>query len=927
MLFFARGAGSAALVAACVASLAGCGGGEPDPAWASREGEALLARGNCTACHTADAAVVARVRPLPGPKLVRDGPDDRGPLLVDGVSDASIAAFLRDPHAAKPGTRMPHVLHGLDPIARDEAIADLVAFLAAQRSPTLPRAADTLVLPETIERGAELHRTIGCAACHGAPDLERHALRSDHAALAAYLLDPHAVHPGGLMPRVPMRADEADAIAALLVSGRARDADGTLARVRAPGLRTSYIEQPLTERGPALDAFAGARTFVHPNIDLDFDHREDDFAVRFTGLIDVPVDGEYEFHLGSDDGSILRIDGDVVVDNGGLHGMLWKTGSRTLTKGQHAFDLVMWEISGGHELELAWSGPAAPGPGPEPTPLPDAAFLHETVVIPPPTPSESQPDTRIARGREQFVSLGCAACHAPRSSSTAVAERSAPPPLAELSPLRGCLADEPPAGAPDFGLDHGARRALRETIDHALDLRAPHPPARFAAHATSRLGCITCHQRDGVGGPTALTGGSFLSSGSAELGDQGRLPPRLDGVGDKLRADALRAVLDDGTKVRPYMLTRMPVFGDDAVHGLADAFVSADATAAHAIEPQFSAASTNDGRALVGITGVGCVTCHTFNGRPSLGVPAVDLGTMHRRLRPGWFLAFLEHPDRFAPGTRMTRFWLPNQRIFPQYAGGDPAAQRIAIWNYLSLGDAMQPPPGLEAKAGQWDVVPSDEPIVFGTFMRDVSARTYCVGWPERVHVAFDAEHARLALAWRGAFIDGSGTWEGRAGHLSVPAGSAERTMPPGDAVAVLADRMTPWPDVQRLRWRGIDRDARRGPTFRLALGDIAIEERAQPKVAEGGVRLERIFVLRAEADRSDVHLRAAVGDRIEPADGGFLVDGTLRVVVPGATGAAAPFVRDADDGRKELLVPVDFKYVETESPRYRAVVSVELFW
>ena len=37
---------------------------------------------------------------------------------------------------------------------------------------------------------------------------------------------------------------------------------------------------------------------------------------------------------------------------------------------------------------------------------------------------------------------------------------------------------------------------------------------------------------------------------------------------------------------------------------------------------------------------------------------------------------------------------------------------------------------------------------------------------------------------------------------------------------------------------------------------------------------------------------------------------------------------KDRDGGgKRELLVPVDFKYVETETPRYKATVQVDLLW
>ncbi|WP_233635972.1 GDSL-type esterase/lipase family protein, partial [Hymenobacter setariae] len=54
---------------------------------------------------------------------------------------------------------------------------------------------------------------------------------------------------------------------------------------------------------------------------LDMRNRDDDFAVRYTGFVDVPADGEYTFYTSSDDGSQLFIGSTLVVDNNGAHGL------------------------------------------------------------------------------------------------------------------------------------------------------------------------------------------------------------------------------------------------------------------------------------------------------------------------------------------------------------------------------------------------------------------------------------------------------------------------------------------------------------------------------------------------------------------------------------------------------------------------------
>ncbi len=63
------------------------------------------------------------------------------------------------------------------------------------------------------------------------------------------------------------------------------------------------------------------------------------FSILYRGGFEVSREGEYEFRLASDDGSILRIDGEVIVDNDGLHGPVAKRGKVQLSAGPHDLDL------------------------------------------------------------------------------------------------------------------------------------------------------------------------------------------------------------------------------------------------------------------------------------------------------------------------------------------------------------------------------------------------------------------------------------------------------------------------------------------------------------------------------------------------------------------------------------------------------------
>jgi hypothetical protein len=81
------------------------------------------------------------------------------------------------------------------------------------------------------------------------------------------------------------------------------------------------------------------------------------FEALWTGLLLAPADGNYEFQLGSDDGSRLTIDGQVVIDNDGLHGYTVVHGAAPLTAGPHQVRVEFFENEGYAAVRLYWKAP------------------------------------------------------------------------------------------------------------------------------------------------------------------------------------------------------------------------------------------------------------------------------------------------------------------------------------------------------------------------------------------------------------------------------------------------------------------------------------------------------------------------------------------------------------------------------------------
>ena len=103
---------------------------------------------------------------------------------------------------------------------------------------------------------------------------------------------------------------------------------------------------------------------------------EDHFGYIFTGYLDVPEDGIWDFALRSDDGALLEIDGKVVVDNDGSHSAFTATGRIPLKKGPHPFRLSYLEDYEGQTLYWAWK----PQRGEKFERIPEEAVWHKQIL-------------------------------------------------------------------------------------------------------------------------------------------------------------------------------------------------------------------------------------------------------------------------------------------------------------------------------------------------------------------------------------------------------------------------------------------------------------------------------------------------------------------------------------------------------------------
>ena len=534
----------------------------------------------------------------------------------------------------------------------------------------------------------------------------------------------------------------------------------------------------------------------------------------------------------------------------------------------------------------------------------------------PARPAESA-RPKSADGRQLFSEMGCAACHEMTAKETRLTSELHAKSLAELNdrPTHGCLAEHPPPGAPDFGFTEEQREALRQAIVALVpgprEQTSWQNPIEFKLRA---LNCLACHVRDGKGGPKGGRAAYFEAADERDLGDEGRFPPALTGVGRKLTLSAMNRSLRGEDRTRPYLATRMPDYGAERTRALAKLFEQADLS--DDIEPVERRGRNRYGRQLIGQSGLGCVGCHDLQGYRSPGIGAIDLAHSPKRLRVEWFRDFLIDPSHLLPGTRMPSFWPGGKAVNQEILGGNTARQIDSLWVYLMEIDQTRLPEGMEDQEA-FELKPRERPIVFRTFMTGVGMHAVAVGFPTGIHAAFDSQQIRWARAWRGAFLNAESTWDDRFTPLTPTLSDDLLTLPPGPPLAILGDRDSPWPLATGVpagyRFGGFRLDSSGVPTFLYEFAGLRIEDRIVP--AEGGRSLRREVRLRGSVQR--LWFRAGVGERIRlREDGSYQIDGSLVVRLTGTD----PYVRRSRSGRdpgsasrhQELVVRVSLTGGET---------------
>jgi mono/diheme cytochrome c family protein len=728
-----------------------------------------------------------------------------------------------------------------------------------QKHPLSERQAGELLIAEL--RCASCHEGMDATHMKAAPDLREVGSRLNPEFIRRFIADPAAVHPGTTMP-------------GLLAAEKEENRRAISESITAYLLSLQAPAAPAAPAGskPAADASAG-RDLYH-GVGCVACHAPRDDAGRETPSSgDVPlahIPAKYR------DAYVLA---DFLLDPLKVR-PAGRMPDMNLTKAEAA------SIAG-----YLMAGAAAPS--------------VET----------QQPDAQaVAVGKAAFEKFNCASCH---QIDEPAAARPAPP-LAKLDPRRGCLSGQP-GTAPDFRLDPSQVAAIRA----ALTAPAQEPVAadRIKLRLT-QLNCISCHVRDDYGGVAESRNGFFKSSEEA-LGNEARIPPPLTLAGAKFKPEWLNRVLYDRERVRPYMKTRMPQYGETALEGLAGWFAEVDPPVAadiNLLEPDevekldraMVAKLRNGGHQLLGDTGLNCIACHNFNGTESPAMKGLDLMTTYQRLQPGWFASYMKNPAAFRPGIIMPGYWPEGKALQTGVLDGDTELQLQALWHTFSLGRSARDPSGLRAPEIKLEV--ADKPLLHRGRSRVAGFRGIAVGFPGGMNYAFNAHNGALSALWQGGFVNVN--WRSQGAGDFTPIGKII-ALPQDVAFLRAAGDPPPWPLMPTTSkeqpvnpdplyprkhgyaFMGYAFDEGMVPTFTYRCDEVVIEDRSVPATVDGKVVLRRTLRFSAPA-AGELAFRALTGE-ITPESAMAFKTPEIRL----SFDQGKPLVRPAAglDGKQELLI------------------------
>ncbi len=121
------------------------------------------------------------------------------------------------------------------------------------------------------------------------------------------------------------------------------------------GLMYNYYEGQVKST-KVIDRLPIIKTGISTSVKTTQRNRNTNYAFIYKGFIDINEDGVYTFYLTSNDGSRLYLNDELAINNDGAHGKREESVVVSLRKGYHKIKLDYFQMGGGQELKLEWSG-------------------------------------------------------------------------------------------------------------------------------------------------------------------------------------------------------------------------------------------------------------------------------------------------------------------------------------------------------------------------------------------------------------------------------------------------------------------------------------------------------------------------------------------------------------------------------------------
>jgi hypothetical protein len=117
------------------------------------------------------------------------------------------------------------------------------------------------------------------------------------------------------------------------------------------GLKYAYYEGAWSSM-PNFQQLQPQTEGLADDINLSVANRQDQFALRFSGLFNVPQSGKYTFFLNANEGSALYLDDQLILEKGTNSDKREVSVSLQLEQGLHPIQLNYYENTGAENLEL-----------------------------------------------------------------------------------------------------------------------------------------------------------------------------------------------------------------------------------------------------------------------------------------------------------------------------------------------------------------------------------------------------------------------------------------------------------------------------------------------------------------------------------------------------------------------------------------------